>query len=86
MTDIIEKVRIDLEIGCRAPEEVYLGDGVSAKFRGDSIVLRTAGDNVIFLEPGVFSRLVAYVKGLELDSRWKEELREFVDLKEGTES
>jgi hypothetical protein len=45
--------------------EEYLGDGVWASFDGENIRLRApseAGDNLVFLDPGVFRSLLDYAR------------------------
>lgn len=46
--------------------KTYIGDGVYASFEGDALRLETLGlgfgNDIIYLEPEVFSRLLEYAK------------------------
>lgn len=50
--------------------ETYLGDAVYASFDGYQIRLRTGdgNNNVIYLEPSVFSELVSFAETLKVSS------------------
>lgn len=48
--------------------EIYLGDGLYASFSNNQICLRAPrldGDDFVYLEPEVYTALVAFVKSLK---------------------